>query len=162
MNDKDKLAIIIGCLFNQAIPAKEAWSVPYKLAERYLKVYNKKMTFNNMYHLSAEELLTLITLGKSLHRFPNKMAYNLHNNIHLIKDHYGGIDQFFVTNEAELLQRLISLKGIGRHKAQQAVILYAAINPDFVISTDTLSKAYAECRGSIINIERDKALILKM
>ncbi len=162
MLEKHKFAILIACLFNQATPAKEALSVPYKLSERYYYNYNKEMSFENICKLSNNELLILITQGKSLHRFPNKMSQNLYDNVHFIRDNYDGINHFFDANENELLARLTSLKGIGMHKAIQAVILYAAIDDTFIVSNKTLSKAYEECSGIIMNIERDKDLILKV
>lgn len=157
-----QLAILIGSLFNQGIPAKEAWNAPSKLAQRYYNVYQTEMTLENMYMLSQREIYELITQGKSLHRFPNKMAKDLNYNIHLIKDNYGGIAQFFKTNESELLERFVSLRGIGMHKAIQAIVLYSAINEEFKITNDTLIKAEADCCGFIENIERDMKLILKM
>ncbi len=162
MENKYQLAILIGSLFNQGIAAKEAWSVPGKLAQRYYNIHQTEMTLENMYILSQNEINQLITQDKSLHRFPNKMTKDLYYNIHLIQNNFGGIEQFFRANETELLERFISLRGIGMHKAIQAIILYSAIEEDFKISNDTLIKAEADCSGFIENIERDKNLILKI
>ncbi len=47
-----QLAILIGSLFNQGIPAKEAWNDPSKLAQKYYNVYRTEMTLENMNMLS--------------------------------------------------------------------------------------------------------------
>ncbi len=90
------------------------------------------------------------------------MAKDLNYNIHLIRDNYGGMEQFFMASEIELLERFVSLRGIGMHKAIQAIVLYSTINESFKISNNTLIKAEADCSGFFENIERDKKSILKI
>lgn len=122
---KDPLALMIGMLLDQQIPLEKAFMGPYVLAQR-TKV--KRLNAAAIADHDPEEFNRIFATPPAIHRFPGSMAERTQKLARAIADEYQG-DAAKVWTEAkdakDLFQRLNSLPGFGKQKAQIFIALLA-------------------------------------
>jgi endonuclease III len=108
---------------DRQIKAELAWLIPYRLLER-----SGSFDFDFLRSLSLPRLESLMTEPEPLHRFPRKMARNLHAAIILIGDKYAGDASAIWSGKppsALVVYRFLEFQGVGPKIATMAVNILA-------------------------------------
>lgn len=123
--DRDSAnAFLFGIIFNQAQRAEKAWEAPYLLAERL-----KTIDPFQIQELSLWSVADTIAEPPSIHRYAKTMAKYLVGTCHVLAEQYEGDARNIWTPTilcAELVNRLVTFPGIGKHKASVAIFLLTA------------------------------------
>jgi len=117
------LEFLIGIICNQAIRAEVAWRAADGLRARlgHMDAWRFAAT-------DEQDLAHVIGQRVALHPFARAMGRNITGACRLLCEHYDGKPQALWSDcptATDLVDRLMSLPGIGRHKAEVALFLLA-------------------------------------
>lgn len=115
------LAFVIGVVLNQTIRSEIAWAGPDTLASRL-----GFLDADRLARMDPSVLAEILRRRPSVHPFAERMAVNIVGSCDIIVAEYGGqaANLWRQTNsEKDLFGRLVSLPGIGAHKAKVAILL---------------------------------------
>ena len=116
--DDFSTAFFFGVIFDQSIPAEQAWEKPFILKQRLGHLDVKKIS-----KMKDDELKVIFNEAPKLHRFPNNYAEYIKDACKMLIDKYKG-NAANIWNDnplcAELQRRFESFKGIGQKKASMA------------------------------------------
>lgn len=113
---EDPLALLIGMLLDQQIPMEKAFRGPQVLLERLGSLHAGSIA-----DYDVDAFAALFAATPAIHRFPGSMAGRVQDLCRVLAtDHDGDAERVWtgVTSGGELLDRLESLPGFGRQKAQ--------------------------------------------
>jgi uncharacterized HhH-GPD family protein len=111
------LALLIGMVLDQQVPLEKAFSSPYVLTQRL----GHEPTAAELAGYDPEALVTIFATPPALHRFPKAMAARVQEVCRVLVDRFDGDAAALwsgAEDGAELLQRIASLPGFGKQKAQ--------------------------------------------
>lgn len=166
MTEEQALCFITGIIMNQSIPSNQAWLNAVELKNRIIEKYHY-YTVTQIMDMGSL-LLEKIMRSKNmvLHRFPKNMSAYIYKTVCEIFCNYDGK----VTNlwlyenqlllEGDIYNNLISLSGIGKHKAIQALIMLSEIY-NFNISTKYFDYIKKECPDFMFNYLEDISAVLE-
>lgn len=124
LNDKQALYFLWVTILNQSQKADVVLEKTLNLFERL----GIKENFNKFYPLlTYEKIISAVTQKPAIHRFPKNMSENLFLSIENIKKNYSNKPCLLFQNFSELKeikQRLLKFRGIGKHKADVAIIIF--------------------------------------
>ena len=116
-------AYVIGCIMDLQIRTERAWYIPYALSQKL-----GGFEFDKLANQSMRQCRRLISTPEPLHRFPDKMAVNLHSAISLIRHEYRGKASRIWTDRptsAALILRFLQFRGVGPKIATMAANILA-------------------------------------
>ncbi len=118
---EDKLALLVGVIADQSVPANRAWQLPMKLRDRI-----------GTQHWSAKwfaaheaDLLMAIQAKPALHRFPATMAQNFTSlGQTIMTEADGDPDRLLTVSDfADLDRRLSGIRGVGPKKVNALALI---------------------------------------
>lgn len=116
-------AFVLGCVMDRQIPAQRAWLIPRQIA-----IALGTFSIEALHRLSPDDVKSLMTTPKSLHRFASKMSGLFHSAVGRIADDYAG-DASRIWAEhppsAEAVYRFLEFEGVGPKIATMAVNILA-------------------------------------
>jgi len=120
LNDLDghPHAFVFGCIMDRQMKAEKPWLIPFRLAEKL-----GDFAFSTLSRLTLQEVTTLMTKPKPLHRFPEEMSRNLHSAISRIDQEYLGNAAAIwsgTPSSAEVVARFLEFRGVGPKIATMA------------------------------------------
>ena len=117
----DSNAFLFGLISDQSVRAEMAWSLPYKLSKR-LNSFSMEYISENY---SIEDLTSAIKEKPALHRYPVQIGKYLWLAAQKVINEYEGIaENIWINGSAkEVLENLMSFKGISHKKASLACLL---------------------------------------
>jgi len=116
-------AWVLGCVMDKQVKSERAWLIPYRLAVKL-----GAFEFSVLQGLSLERIEILMTQPEPLHRFPTKMAKELHQAIRLLGERYGGDASSIWADSpssATVVYRFLQFPGIGPKIATMAANILA-------------------------------------
>lgn len=120
--DRDPLALLLGMLLDQQVPIERAFAAPYELRQRL----GHDLDAHELAEYDLEALVQIFARQPALHRYPIAMAGRVQQVSRALVERYDG-DVTGLWRDArdarELLDRLLTLPGYGRQKAQIFVAL---------------------------------------
>lgn len=94
--------------------------------------------------LEYEQISLCFNTFPKLHRFPNKMARNIHNSVITIKNVFDNdISKVFSGSEKHVIDNLMQFRGISCHKANLCMYIITCME-NRSISSEQISK-YCNC-----------------
>ncbi len=122
----DAYLFLLGVVLNQQIRAEQAWQAPRQLMSRLcLGPATGKLAWS-VHSIPPEAILAALTSPSHLHPFADSMSRNVCSATELVcKDYDGDTRQIWAqeSTQAQVIDRLQRVRGIGRHKAEVAVYL---------------------------------------
>jgi uncharacterized HhH-GPD family protein len=115
------LEFLIGIIANQAIRAESAWRVAAGLRDRLGHLDGHRLAT-----LDGPELASVIARRSALHPFAASMGRYITGTCRILCDDYDGAASALWSDTptaTALVRRLTGLPGIGRHKAEVALLL---------------------------------------
>ncbi len=120
MNNRQALYLLWATILNQSQKAMQVLLNTKELMNR-LSLIND---FENAYSLlTYEKIENAILLKPVLHRFPKNMSIYLYSSIVNVLENYSNVKDIFEGDNETVKQRLCSFAGIGKHKAETAIII---------------------------------------
>ena len=116
-------ALLCGMLLDQQFPMERAFAGPAKVLERFGSLEPAEIAAAD-----PGQFASLCSEPPAVHRFPGSMAERLQAVAQIVVDDYDGHAERIWTEAADgkdLLERMTSLPGFGRQKAQIFVALLA-------------------------------------
>jgi endonuclease-3 len=116
-------AFLLGCLVDRQMNSDFAWLVPFRLAEKL-----GDFRFCTLSALTLDQITDLMTQPEPLHRFPVKMATNIHLAIKQLRDEYeGDASRIWAgsPSSATVVYRFLGFRGIGPKIATMAANILA-------------------------------------
>lgn len=160
MDIEGATALITGLIFNQSCPSHVAWHAPRGL---YLRLALPQLTPSALHASGYDAIFAAIAAKPSLHRFPKVIAGYVAAAMASITDVYAGDPRALWADGTaeEIMARLTALRGIGKHKAAQGVLLLSGMG-EIAVSTDTLEAYMREhCASFLHNLPQDVDAILR-
>jgi len=109
--------------FDQQSPMERAFAGPAKVLERFGTLESAEIAA-----AEPEQFASLCSEPPAVHRFPGSMAERIQAVAQIVGDQYGGHAERIWTeaaNAKDLFERMTSLPGFGKQKAQIFVALLA-------------------------------------
>lgn len=160
MQRDQAIVFVFGLIFNQGIQSQLAWHAPHALKQRLnLAEYDLAV----LEAIGPDALLDALTQPTALHRFTRTMAANLTQTIQFLNRNYDGDPRLLWQGQTPdaAFQSLLQLRGIGKHKAIQALFLLEAMGELAGPIPDAYYAHMQEkCHRFLPNIQQDIALIL--
>jgi uncharacterized HhH-GPD family protein len=121
--DDYPFAILTGMLLDQQFPMERAFAGPAKVLERFGSLEPADIAA-----AEPEQFASLCSEPPAVHRFPGAMAERMQSVARIVVDEYDGHAERIWTGAADgkdLFERVTSLPGFGKQKAQIFVALLA-------------------------------------
>ena len=150
--------LIFSLIFNQSCKSEIAFKAPQEMLSRF------KMLSFDLHEIKAkgyDELYNVISEKPCLHRFPFVMAKYIYSSILILIEKYDSDPRNIWRNkiDSEILNELMNLNGIGRHKAIQCLIYLNILGELTEISQKYIEYMAEKCVGFFDNIDNDLQFI---
>ena len=116
-------AFVIACLLDRQVKAEVAWTAPLRMKERL-----GTFSFERLAGLSEKEVVKMMSSPTPLHRFPDKMARNVHRAVEHIQEEYAGNACRIWSgrpSSALVVYRFLQFRGVGPKIATMAANILA-------------------------------------
>ena len=120
--ERDPLALLLAMLLDQQVPMERAFAAPYQLQQRL----GHELDVHELAGYDPDALASLFATPPALHRYPKSMAGRVQDLCRVLVEHYDGdVTGLWrdVADARALLDRLATLPGYGKQKAQIFVAL---------------------------------------
>jgi len=114
-------AFLFGVIFNQAQRAEKSWEAPYILAERLGTIDPFKIA-----EIPLPVMADVISSPPSIHRYARTMGKFLIGACQVLVEQYDGDARNIwlkAKSSQDLIDKFITLPGIGTHKAYMAIFI---------------------------------------
>lgn len=153
--------LILSIIFNQSCKSEIAFKAPSELLKR-LKW--KSFDLYKLEKIGQYGLFEMINIKPCLHRFPMNMAKYINNTVSIINGEYKSDPRniWKEKSELEIINNLMSLSGIGRHKAIQCIIYLYVLGEVQQISEHYIKYMTVNCEMFFYNMEQNLQYIRKL
>ena len=153
--------LIFSMIFNQSCKSEVAFKAPQELLRR-LKMQSYDL--NAIEAAGYDALYNFISEKPCIHRFPSVMAKYIYRSILLINEKYNSDPRNIWRNktDSEILGELVTLSGIGRHKAIQCLLHLTILGELSYVSQKYIDYMSEKCIGFFTNIDNDLQSIRRM
>lgn len=121
--DESPFALLAGMMLDQQYPMEHAFRGPAKVLDRFGSLDPEAIA-----SADPEEFAAMAATTPAIHRFPGSMSAKLQELARIVTEEYDG-DASRIWTEAtdarDLLERIMTLPGFGKQKAQIFVALLA-------------------------------------
>jgi endonuclease-3 len=114
-------AFVLACVMDRQIKAELAWLIPHHFAEKL-----GNFEFSTLRALSLDEVRSLMTKPRPLHRFTETMSVNFYEGVQRIASVYGGDASRIWSDQPpchEVVSRFRQFRGVGPKIASMAVLI---------------------------------------
>lgn len=120
MNNRQALYLLWATILNQSQNAMQVLLNTKELMNRLNLIEDFETSYNL---LTYEKIESAMLLKPALHRFPKNMSIYLYSSIVNLLENYSNVKDIFKGNNETVEQRLCSFSGIGKHKAETAIVI---------------------------------------
>lgn len=152
--------LIISMIFNQGIKSSNAFSAPKELLNR---LHMQQFDLPQMEQNGYDALQAAIAQKPCLHRFTKTMTNNLFSSITTLNRNFSSDPRLIWSGKSdeEVVSELMKLRGIGRHKAIQCLIMLHYMKETPHVSDSYYAYIAKTCNHFLENISVDVQSILK-
>ena len=150
---------IIGLIFNQSYDSERAWNAPNHIRDR---LNTKEIDLYDIQDMGLTNLQQLIAKKPSLHRFHRTISEYLYYSIASILHEFNGDPRniWQVKDYKTIKKNLMTLHGIGEHKAKQGLIILSRLDTNIVIPDSYYNYILETCSNVLYNLENNIAQII--
>lgn len=120
MNNRQALYLLWATILNQSQKAMQVLLNTRELMNRLNLIENFETSYNL---LTYEKIESAMLVKPVLHRFPKNMSIYLYSSVVNVLENYIDVKDIFKGNNETIERRLCSFPGIGKHKAETAIVI---------------------------------------
>lgn len=153
--------LVLSMIFNQSCKVERAFQAPNELLKR---LEMQSFDLNEFESKGEKAICDVISLTPCLHRFPANMAKYIYNSACIINKTYKSDPRniWRGKSEQEMMKNLVSLSGIGDHKAIQCMIYLYELGEISFIPEWCIKYMNTHCSNFFSGLERDIQYITQL
>lgn len=150
--------LVFSMIFNQSCNSEIAFIAPGELLKR---LNYQSYDLLEMEAKGFNVLFEAISTKPCLHRFPANMAKYIYQSTQIINENYESDPRKIWKDkmDIEIIDRLMTLSGIGKHKATQCLIYLNILGEIDEIASGYIEYMASKCAGFFDNIDNDLQFI---